>query len=189
MNNRVAVGEIETIAGGFLLSDKIFLAVDEIPTPKKAQVDHSITFDDSDLEGEKVSHQDPLVISARIGDPCYNVKRILVDNGSSVDILFYSTFLNLGLTREKLQPAAGPLYGFDNRPVRVEGIISLPIALGEFPQHSTHSVQFIVVKSESAYNTIFGRPLQSIFGIVTSIPHLKLKFCTPTGVSVVCGDQ
>ncbi|XP_020675416.1 uncharacterized protein LOC110094510 [Dendrobium catenatum] len=134
VNNRIAVGEIETIAGGPLLSDKVFLAVDEISTPKKARVDHTITFDDSDLEGVKIPHQNSLVFNASIGDPCYNVKRILVDNGSSVDILFYSIILNLGLSREKLQPAAGPLYGFDNRPIRVEGIISLPVVLGEFSQ-------------------------------------------------------
>ncbi|XP_020685650.1 uncharacterized protein LOC110101896 [Dendrobium catenatum] len=189
LNNRIAIEEIKIIVGGPLLSDKVFLAVDEIPTLKKAHIDHTITFDDSDLEGVKTPHQDPLVINAGIGDPCYNVKRILVDNVSSVDILFYSTFLNLGLAREKLQPTTGPLYGFDNRPVRVEGIISLPVVLGEFPWQSTHSIQFVIVKSKSAYNAIFRRPYQPIFGIVTSIPHLKLKFYTPTGVIVVCGDQ
>jgi len=112
-----------------LLSNQVFLAVNENPTPKKTHIDHSITFDDSNLEGVKTPHQDLLVINAGIGDPCYNVKRILVDNVSSVDVLFYSTFLNMGLSREKLQPAAGPLYGFDNQPVRADGIISLPIIL------------------------------------------------------------
>ncbi|PKU69527.1 hypothetical protein MA16_Dca021658 [Dendrobium catenatum] len=189
VNNRITIGEIEIIVGGPLLFDKVFLAVDEIPTLKKARVDHTITFDDSDLEGVKTPHQDPLVVSAGISDPCYNVNRILVDNGNSVDILFYFTSLNLGLAREKLQPATGPLYGFDNRPVRVEGIISLPVVLGEFSRQATLSVQFVVVKSESAYKDIFGRPLQSIFGIVTSIPDLELKFHTSTGVIVVCGDQ
>ncbi|KAI0529371.1 hypothetical protein KFK09_001920 [Dendrobium nobile] len=144
VNNQIAVGEIKIIAGGPLLSDKVFLAVNEIPTPKKARVYHSITIDDSDLEGVKTLHQDPLVINTGIGDLCYNVKRILVDNGSFTDVLFYSTFLNSGLTREKLQPVVGPLYGFDNRPVRAEGIISLPVVLGEFPRQSTHSIQFIV---------------------------------------------
>ncbi|KAI0497245.1 hypothetical protein KFK09_020468 [Dendrobium nobile] len=95
----------------------------------------------------------------------------------------------MGLTREKLQPAASPLYGFDNRPVRVEGMISLPVVLGEFPRQATHSIQFIVVKSESAYNAIFGRPLQSIFGIIASIPHFRLKFLTPSRTGVVRGDQ
>ncbi|XP_020679083.1 uncharacterized protein LOC110097176 [Dendrobium catenatum] len=99
VNNRIAVGEIEAIIGGPLLSNKVFLVLDEIPTPKKARIDHSITFDDSDLEGVKTPHQGQLVINMVIGDPCYNVKRILVDNGSSVDVLFYSTFLNMGLTR------------------------------------------------------------------------------------------
>ncbi|KAI0503865.1 hypothetical protein KFK09_014808 [Dendrobium nobile] len=159
------------------------------PTPNKSRAEHSIAFDDSNLEGINTPHQDPLVISAGIGDPCYKVKRILIDNESSVDVLFYSIFLNMGLAREKLQPAAGPLYGFDNRPVRVECMISLPVVLGEFPRQATHSIQFIVMKSESAYNAIFGRPLQSIFRIVASISHFRLKFLTPSGTGVVRGDQ
>ncbi|PKU62402.1 hypothetical protein MA16_Dca028415 [Dendrobium catenatum] len=183
------VGEIETIVGGPSTPCQVLIAVNKEPPTKKLHVDHSITFKESDLEGVKTPHQDPLVISAGIGDPCYNVKRILVDNGSSVDVLFYSTFLSMGLSREKLQPAAGPLYGFDNRPVRVEGTITLPVVLGEFPRQVEHPILFIVVKSESAYNAIFGRPLQTIFGVVASIPHLKLKFPTPSGIGIVRGDQ
>ncbi|XP_020675858.1 uncharacterized protein LOC110094864 [Dendrobium catenatum] len=166
------------------MPNQVLIAATKEPTPKKSHADHSITFDDSDLEGLNTPHQDPLVISARIGDPCYKVKRILIDNGSSVYVLFYSIFLNMGLTRKKLQPAVGPLYGFDNRPIRVEGKINLPVVLGEFPQQATHSIQFIVVKSESAYNAIFRRPLQSIFSIVASIPHFKLKFLTQSGTGI-----
>ncbi|KAI0492416.1 hypothetical protein KFK09_026687 [Dendrobium nobile] len=95
----------------------------------------------------------------------------------------------MGLTRKKLQPAVGPLYGIDNRPVRVEGTISLPVILGEFPRQVEHPIHFIVVKSESAYNAIFGRPLQIIFGAIASISHLKLKFSTPSGIRIVRGDQ
>ncbi|KAI0519294.1 hypothetical protein KFK09_006736 [Dendrobium nobile] len=95
----------------------------------------------------------------------------------------------MGLAREKLQPAAGPLYGFDNRPVGVEGTITLPVTMGEFPRQVTHSAQFIVVKSESAYNAIFGRPLQSIFKAIASVPHLKMKFPTPVGIGEVRGNQ
>ncbi|KAI0515705.1 hypothetical protein KFK09_008371 [Dendrobium nobile] len=188
-NNRQMVGEIETIAGGPSTPCQVLVAENKEPPTKKLHVDHSIIFKESDLEGVKTPHQDPLVISAGIGNPCYNVKRILVDNGSSVDVLFYSTFLSMGLSREKLQPAAGPLYGFDNRPVRVEGTITLPVVLGEFPRQVEHPILFIVVKSESAYNAIFGRPLQTIFGAVASIPHLKLKFPTPSGIGTVRGDQ
>ncbi|KAI0492269.1 hypothetical protein KFK09_026538 [Dendrobium nobile] len=130
-----------------------------------------------------------MVISAGIGDPCYNVKRILVDNESSVNVLFYSTFLNIGLSREKCQPVVSPLYGFNNRLIRVEGIINLPFILGEFPRQVEHLIQFIIVKSKLAYNVIFGRPLQIIFGAIASIPHLKLKFPTPSGIGTIHGDQ
>ncbi|KAI0497223.1 hypothetical protein KFK09_020446 [Dendrobium nobile] len=151
VNNHQIVGEIETIAGGPSTPCQVLIAENKEPPTKKLHVDHSITFEESDLEGIKNPHQDPLVISAGIGDPCYNVKRILVNNGSSVDVLFYSTFLNMGLSREKLQP--------NN------------------------------VKSKSAYNAIFGRPLQTIFRAIASIPYLKLKFPTPSGIGTVCGDQ
>ena len=35
-------------------------------------------------------HDDALVVSIRVGD--YNTHRVLVDNGSSADILYYPTF-------------------------------------------------------------------------------------------------
>ena len=35
-------------------------------------------------------HNDALVVSVRVGD--YNVHRMLVDNGSSADILYYLAF-------------------------------------------------------------------------------------------------
>lgn len=71
---------------------------------KKSRSNCTITFDNYDLEGIQIPHQYPLVINAGIGDPCYNVKRILFDSGSSVDVIFYSTFLKLGFLKEKLQP-------------------------------------------------------------------------------------
>lgn len=96
------VREIEIIAEWPLLSAQILLTTPEEPVQKKRRADNSISFDNFDLEGILSPHMDPLVINARLGDLCYNMKKILVDNESSVDVLFYSTFLNLGLKREKL---------------------------------------------------------------------------------------
>ncbi|XP_020589864.1 uncharacterized protein LOC110031139 [Phalaenopsis equestris] len=186
--SHLVVGEIQTIAGGSLLNDQVFFIIPGEPMQRKLRL-KSKTFVDSDLEGVQAPHQDPLVISAGIGEPCYNVKRILIDNGSSVNVFFYSTFLCLGLTRERLQPKSGSLYSFDNQPVRIEGTINLHVVLGDFPRQITNSIQFIVIKSESAYNANFGKPLQSIFGIVTSVTHLKLKFPTSPWIGVVRGDQ
>ena len=42
-------------------------------------------------------HDDALVVSIRVGD--YNVHRMLVDNGSSADILYYPAFQQMGINR------------------------------------------------------------------------------------------
>ena len=44
------------------------------------------------------SHNDALVVSIRIED--YNMHRVLVDNGSSADILYYPTFQQMGISRK-----------------------------------------------------------------------------------------
>ena len=53
-----------------------------------------IFFGDEDLEGIKFPNDDPLVIMSVIGDS--SVKRVLVDGGASVDILFHEAFLRMG---------------------------------------------------------------------------------------------
>ncbi|KAK8970934.1 hypothetical protein KSP40_PGU011164 [Platanthera guangdongensis] len=59
----------------------------------------------------------------------------------------------------------------------------------DFPKQATHDVNFVVIDSSSAYNTIFGRPVQSTFRAIQSVLHLAMKFRTPGGVGVVRGDQ
>ncbi|KAK8923428.1 hypothetical protein KSP39_PZI019052 [Platanthera zijinensis] len=145
----------------------------------------TITFGDEDLEGLRLPNHDPLVISAGIGDFCSNVKRMLVDNGSSVDVLFLSTLESMKLTKKHLFPTARLVYGFDNHPVPVQVVITLPITIGEFSKQAAHNVHFIVIDSSSTYNAIFGRPVQSIFRAIPTSPHLAMKFLTIRGVGVI----
>ena len=49
-----------------------------------------IGFSEEDARRLHHPHDDALVISIRVGD--YNMHRVLVDNGNSVDILYYPTF-------------------------------------------------------------------------------------------------
>ena len=43
-------------------------------------------------------HDDALVVSTRVGD--YNMHRVLVNNGSSVDILYYPAFQQMRIDKE-----------------------------------------------------------------------------------------
>ncbi|KAL8105090.1 hypothetical protein AgCh_029036 [Apium graveolens] len=75
--------------------------------PKRARTEVTLAFDDSDLEGVKFPHDDPLVITPVIGNS--PVKRVLVDNGASVDILLHDTFLRMGYNDSQLTPTDMPI--------------------------------------------------------------------------------
>ncbi|XP_063942760.1 uncharacterized protein LOC135150403 [Daucus carota subsp. sativus] len=79
--------------------------------PKRAKTEIPLTFDYSDLEGVKFPHDDPLVITPVIGNS--SIKRVLVDNGASVDILFYDAYQKMGYADSQLTPSNMPIYGFN----------------------------------------------------------------------------
>ena len=59
-------------------------------------------FSEEDVRRVKQPHDDPLVIMLMIEG--FNTKRILVDNGSSADIIYLSTFQQLKLDPGRLRP-------------------------------------------------------------------------------------
>ena len=59
--------------------------------PKMARVNNPIIgFSEEDVRRLHHSYDDALVVSIRLGD--YNTHRVLVDNGSSANILYYPAF-------------------------------------------------------------------------------------------------
>ncbi|GKV48591.1 hypothetical protein SLEP1_g55389 [Rubroshorea leprosula] len=152
-----------------------------------------ITFSPADyrrVEGEPnvmMPHADPFVATVHIGN--HNVNKVFIDTGSSPDILYWSCFQKMQLNPSSLQKHEGPIYGFDNQPVPVEGVITLPIYVGLEPRFRMASVTFLVVKMESAFNAILGRATLCEPKAVISQPHLCMKFPTPQGVGVLKGNQ
>lgn len=65
--------------------------------------DQIITFSEDDAQTVHFPHDDPLVIESQIVNMI--VARFLVDNGSSVNILFKASFEKIGLTTADLSPA------------------------------------------------------------------------------------
>ena len=93
-------------------------------------------------------HDDALVVSIRVGD--YNVHRMLVDNGSLVDILYYPAFQQMGIDKARLIPMNAPLVGFGGTRVLPLGAITLSVTVGNYPQQITRDVTFLVVDYSSA---------------------------------------
>ena len=132
-------------------------------------------------------HDDALVVSVQVRD--YNVHRMLVDNGSSTDILYYPAFQQMGINRARLTPTNAPLVSFGGTRVLPLGTITLSMTVGDYPQQITQDVTFLVVDCSSAYNGILGRPTLNSWKVATSTYHLMIKFPTEYGIGELQGDQ
>ena len=96
---------------------------------KLPRLDIAIAFSDSDLKGCQHPHDDPLVIMAVVANK--TIHRVLVDNGSSADIIFASAFDKIGIKREKLELVSTHLRGFSGEKVLPLGSIQLVLTLGD----------------------------------------------------------
>ena len=146
-----------------------------------------IEFSEEDARRLHHSHDDALVVSIRIED--YNMHRVLIDNGSSADILYYPAFQQMGIGREQLIPTNAPLVGFGGTKVLPLGAITLSVIVGDYPQQIDKNVTFLVVDCSSANNAILGRPTLNSWKAMTSTYHLMIKFPTNYGVGELRGDQ
>ncbi|VFQ91505.1 unnamed protein product [Cuscuta campestris] len=157
------------------------------PLRRKHTRREPIVFTDRDLPPTGEDHNDPLVITMDING--VDVARVLVDTGSSVNILYLETFQKLRLCRTQLEPLKTPLSGFMGDTVEAEGSIVLPVELGSGEKTVWKKMRFIVVDIKCVHNAILGRPGINRVGAVISMPHLCMKFHTPGGVGEVKGDQ
>ena len=101
--------------------------------PKIARRENPIIgFSEEDARCLHHPHDDALVVSVRVGD--YNVHWMLVDNGSSADILYYPAFQQMGINRARLTPTNAPLVGFGGTRVLPLGAITFSVTVGDYPQ-------------------------------------------------------
>ena len=87
-----------------------------------------MSFNEVDARGVKQPHNDLLVIMLNIEG--FNTKRILVDNGSSANIIYLPTFQQLKLDPKRLHPFESPLVSFNGDRVYPRGIVTLTVTVG-----------------------------------------------------------
>ena len=84
-----------------------------------------MSFFDKDKVGTLQPYDDALVVTLRIGG--YDVKKVLIDQGSSVEIMYLDLYKGLRLRPENLSCYNSPLVGFDGKTVIPKGQIRLPM--------------------------------------------------------------
>ncbi|KAL5550025.1 hypothetical protein UlMin_000201 [Ulmus minor] len=146
-----------------------------------------IIFTEEEASGLWHPHKDAIVVALRIASR--KVYKILIDNGSSADILFQSALNRMDLVGAKFNPIKSALYGFTGDSIHSEGVLNLPVELGTHPCQHIQSVEFVVVDCPSSYNAIIGRPTLNAIRAITSTYHLLVKFPTVGGIGILKGDQ
>ncbi|XP_050241916.1 uncharacterized protein LOC126690832 [Quercus robur] len=128
-----------------------------------------IGFTEEDKEGTIQPHDDALVVTLRIGG--YDVRRVLVDQGSAVEVMYPDLYKWLNLKQEDLSPYNTPLLSFEGKIVIPKGMIRLPVQT----DIEIVEVDFIVVDAYSPYTAIVARPWLHTLGAVSSTLHQKVK--------------
>ena len=97
---------------------------------KKSRKEASLVlgFSDEDKIGTIQPHDDALVVTLRIGG--FDVKRVLVDQGSAVEVMFPDLYRGLNLKPEDLTAYDSPLVSFEGKTVTPRGQIRLLIQIG-----------------------------------------------------------
>jgi hypothetical protein len=194
------LSEIHTISGGFKggesssarkayarqMKDFEVYSVQKPPKSRKREA-QVIGFSDDDYAGVSLPHTDTLVLSLAIAN--HKIHRILIDIGSSADILYRSAFELMKIDRRKVVPARHSLVGFTGEQVQRLRYIELPVMAGVYSRQRTIMVRFLIIYRPTAYNAILGRTALNDFKAVISTPHLSMKFPTEEGVGVEKGNQ
>ena len=113
------------------------------------------------------------------------VRRILVDLGSSTDLLQASIISHMGRELSGLENLGRILFGFNGAVTTSLGDIVLPVQVGPV----TLNVQFSVVQDLSPFNAILGRTWLHYMKFILSTYHQMVSFLTEDGQIDLYGSQ
>ena len=151
---------------------------------KRARVSATplIGFSEEDKQGTLQPHDDALVVT--LGIEGYNVKRMLVDQGSAMEVMYPDLYKGLNLKPEDLSPYNSPLVSFEGKIVTLKGMIRLLVQTDS----DVVEVNFIVVDAYSLYITIVARSWLHALGAVPSTLHQKVKCPSGGQIKEIIGN-
>jgi len=145
-----------------------------------------ITFDENDFQLRDFPHIDAFVATTNIAG--FTVHNILIDNGSSIDILFIKPFEQMNLDKRTLEPV-GNSFGFGGKKIEdALGKKAILVSFAEGEKVRTETITFDIVNMDYPYTAIFSRVL-SRFEIVIKQSYLCMKMPSPFGIIALHGDQ
>jgi hypothetical protein len=133
---------------------------------------------------------------AMVLDPTFSTERrtcrfsrVLIDGGSSINILYRDTMDRLGIKEKQLQPSRtvfhGIVPGLSCAPI---GKVKIDVLFGDKNHFRHEPIWFEVVDLDSPYHALLGRPVMAKFMMVPHYAYLKMKMPGPKGIITIAGD-
>lgn len=113
-----------------------------------------IMFTNADFHTPEPDQDDPMVITAQTA--LYDVSKVLVDQGSSVNIIYWATFLKMELSEDIISPFNEQIVGFTSERVDTRGYLDLRTRLGMDGETKELRVRFLLVEGNTSYNALLG---------------------------------
>jgi len=134
------------------------------------------------------SHNNLLVEEIKVASTL--IRRILIDTGSSVDIITWDCLKKLRHLGRKIILLMHPILGFGGQQVNPMGMIWLPLQFGDKIKALNLEVDFLIVDVPTTYNIILVRQtLHKVKAIIASY-LLHLQFEADDGsIGKLQGDQ
>jgi len=142
-----------------------------------------LVFTDDEIPAEGRGHNKALHVSVKCMD--YAIARVLIDNGSSLNVMPKSTLDKLPYDKNHKRASAMVVRAFDGSRREVIGEIELLVQVGP----CTFQVVFQVMDIFPTYSCLLGRPWIHSAGVVPSILHQKLKFIIEDKLVIVFGEE
>ena len=122
---------------------------------------------------------DPIIVNTRLS-------KVLMDDGSSLNIIYLESLDLLSIRRGQLQPSAGGFHGvIPGKKALPVGRIDLPVCFNTVANFRKEDLTFEVVGFHGTYHAIIGRPGYAKFMAIPNYTYLKLKMPGPKGVITV----
>ncbi|KAI5437577.1 hypothetical protein KIW84_023625 [Lathyrus oleraceus] len=146
-------------------------------------IDNGIGFSDADLTPAGKNHNKALHISIECKG--ITLSHVLIDNGSSLNVLPKAVFDKLDCKSIELKPSDVVVCAYDGAKSVVHGEVVLPIKIGSQVFNTT----FYVMNIRPPYSCLLGRPWIHEASAVASSLHQKLRYPIEGKIVTVCGEE
>ncbi|XP_052726214.1 uncharacterized protein LOC108332575 [Vigna angularis] len=160
----ISLNKFEGIVGNIIANNYLTFTIEEIPT-----------------EGR--GHNKALHVSVKCLD--HVIARVLVDNGSSLNVMPKSTLEKLPCDGMHMKPSSMIVRAFDGSKRVVMGEVELSVQVGPY----VFQVTFQVMDILPAYSCLLGRPWIHSAGVMPSTLHQKLKYVMGDKLVIVSGEE